>query len=135
LNGGYFVADLDDDVSVMAINSLEYNVNEQGSFVGPEATGQFTWMESLFNSTDKRKYLMVSHIYAGARLKHNDQMKASELWVDNWNKEFFDLVEQHEDKIIMEIAAHDHWADVRVFDRPTKGPVRSVYIAAGVSPI
>ena len=36
LDGGYYTADFSDDVSVMSVNTLEYNTGQQQSWVGPE---------------------------------------------------------------------------------------------------
>ena len=41
---------------------------------------------------------------------------------------------KYNNSIITEIGAHDHWADARVFDNSNLAPIRSLYVAAGVSP-
>jgi len=35
---------------------------------------------------------------------------------DEQNKQYFQILQQHADKVIMEIAAHDHIADIRYHD-------------------
>jgi len=62
------------------MNTLEYNVGAEPSFIGPEAERQFAWIEQNLKFAGNRKFLMTSHIYAGARLKHGDKVGANDLW-------------------------------------------------------
>lgn len=52
---------------------------------------------------------MIDHVYAGARFKHDDTEKATDLWVKDINTWYFDLMDTYQDKIILEIAGHDHF--------------------------
>ena len=45
LNGGYYKVDFNDDVSLMSINTLEYNLRQVPDQIGPEAEDQFVWLE------------------------------------------------------------------------------------------
>jgi len=116
------------------MNTLQYSLRSNSALIGSEAERQFIWIENNLMSAGNRKFLITSHIYAGGRVKHDDKVEAMELWMSKWNNRYFDLVEKYQSNIIMEIGAHDHWADVRVFDRANKGPIRSLYVATGVSP-
>ena len=35
------------------------------------------------------------------------------MWFDEPNKAYFDMIEKHRDRIIIEIVGHDHFADLR----------------------
>ena len=43
-------------------------------------------------------------------------------------------MDKYSDKVVMEIGGHDHWEDLRVFDRTKKGPIRNLMVSTGVSP-
>jgi hypothetical protein len=58
----------------------------------------------------------MSHIYAGARFSHNTKGKANQLWQDQYTDEYFRLMKDYKDQIIIEIGGHDHWEDLRFFD-------------------
>jgi hypothetical protein len=38
------------------------------------------------------------------------------------------------DKIIIEVGGHDHWEDLRFYDNNNAGPIRNLFVAAGVTP-
>lgn len=63
-----------------------------------------------------RKFVIFSHIYAGARVKHDDTSKMSDLWTDTYNSRYFDLLLQYPSQLIIEIAGHDHWEDLRSYE-------------------
>lgn len=68
-----------------------------------------TWMKYQLENDGGRKFIIRDHIYAGARFKHNNKKHEFELWNDSWNTEYFDMYEANQEKIIIEIAGHDHW--------------------------
>lgn len=76
----------------------------------------------------------MDHIYAAGRWKHKTHPKANSLWLSDYSKWYWDLIEQYQSQIIIEIGGHDHWEDLRIFDRDTKGPLRNLLVAVGVSP-
>lgn len=72
-NGGYYRVDLADKVSLLSINSLQYNKDQYSQGLGPEFEDQKNWLFSeLDNTKDGTKFLLLDHIYAGARIKHSD---------------------------------------------------------------
>lgn len=73
------------------------------------AADQFTWLESNLASNDGHKFIIQDHIYAGARIKHNDKKHTFNLWDSTWNDKLFAMWEANADKIIIELAGHDHW--------------------------
>jgi len=54
------------------MNTMEYNTDQDDEEVGPELPAQFEWLKSNLNDTSDRKFLLMSHIYAGARVKHDN---------------------------------------------------------------
>lgn len=101
--------------------------------IGPEAEQQFKWLEKLLKDNRKRKYIIITHMYAGARFKHNAKKTEQELFVDQWNERYFNLFKEHQDRVVIEVAGHDHWQDFRVFVDDDGVPYRNVFIPTGVS--
>lgn len=40
----------------------------------------------------------------------------SDLWTDTYNTRYFDLLLQYPSQLIIEIAGHDHWEDLRSYE-------------------
>ena len=80
MDGGYYRADLSKTLTVLSVNTLEYNKDQIQSEIGPEAQHQWVWLESALNDSG-RKFLVLSHIYAGVRITHDDKKTASTLWM------------------------------------------------------
>lgn len=113
---------------------MYYNKDCIASQNGPAANFQMLWLQSEFSKSPDTHFILQSHIYAGARFKHEAKTKESDLWFSTNNDHYFDLFEANQKQIVIEIAGHDHWEDVRVFNRDTKGAMRNIFIAAAVSP-
>lgn len=75
---------------------------------------------------------MVTHIYAGARNKHNIKDESNDLWFTADAEKYLSIMKKYKSKITLEIGAHDHWQDVRYIDDVT-GPYRSLFIPTGMS--
>ena len=60
----------------------------------------------------------MTHIFAGAyTVRDNDKkLAAIQHWKTEWSDSYFDLMEDYKDTIIIEIAGHDHWADLRAIE-------------------
>lgn len=67
------------------------------------------WLHDNLASNDGHKFILMNHIYAGARIKHNDKKHSFNLWNTNANEYYFSLWENYADQIIIELAGHDHW--------------------------
>ena len=46
-------------------------------------------------------------MYPGARYG------TQQMWYDGFNSAYFSMLEMYRDKIIIEVAGHDHFADLR----------------------
>ena len=62
-----------------------------------------------------RRFLFLTHIYAGARVKHEDTGEIENLWQERYSERYFELLERYGDKLILEVAGHDHWEDLRLY--------------------
>jgi hypothetical protein len=93
------------------------------------------WLEKTLKEENDRKFIIMDHIYAGARFKHDDTKKANSIWTaDNLDK-YFKIWDENSDKILIELAGHDHWEDLRIagggsLDHPT----RNLMVSTGISP-
>ena len=88
-------------------------------------------------STSNRKFIIAGHIYAGARYH------ASQLWHEANAERYFQILRDNADAVIIEVFAHDHFADLRyhssdnVFDLPdtdVKFDFHNLIVAPGVTP-
>ena len=112
---------------------MYYNKDAVEKWLGPVVQTQMTWIENQLKRED-RSFVLLDHIYAGARFKHDTTQKPSELWYSSFNDWYFDLMDTYKARIVIEIAGHDHFQDVRAFYRANKGPIRNLVVAPGVSP-
>jgi len=44
-----------------------------------------SWLDKSLASTDGHKFIILDHIYAGARIAHNDKEEAFNLWNPEYN--------------------------------------------------
>lgn len=63
-------------------------------------------------SEPDRKFILLFHMYAGA--KHTARYKI-ELEPE-YNERYIRLINKYAQKVIIEIGAHDHYADLRYHD-------------------
>ena len=63
-----------------------------------------------------KKVIIFSHIYAGGYVKHDDTAGVADNWTDESNSRYFDLLLQYKDQVLIEIAGHDHWEDLRSYE-------------------
>ena len=64
---------------------------------------------------DDHKFIFLTHIYAGARVKHEETGEIENLWQERYSERYFELLERYGDKLILEVAGHDHWEDLRLY--------------------
>lgn len=70
----------------------------------------------------------MSHVYPGARYK------GFQLWSDKPNRVFFDILERNKDKIIIELAGHDHFADLRTSANMERELFHNMLVAPSITP-
>jgi hypothetical protein len=79
--------------------------------------------------------VIFEHIYAGGRGKHKTGEKYEDIWRDDYNKRYFDLLLDNQDKLMLEIGGHDHWEDLRFYQKDDGSAVyRPLLIGTGISP-
>ena len=55
-----------------------------------------------------RRFIIAYHVYPGSRFNN------FALWNDRPNQVYFEMIRRHKDRIIIEIAGHDHLANYRL---------------------
>lgn len=82
-----------------------------------------------------KKFLILDHAYAGARRKNgvNANLWHTQQGIDyqDW---YFDLFEKNKSKIVLEVAGHDHFEDLRTNYDKDGTPFRNLFIATGITP-
>ena len=68
-----------------------------------------------------RKYIFFTHIYAGARQRHDTSTETEYLWKEDYNERYFKMLKPNQDKLIIEVAGHDHWEDLRAYNNKKDG--------------
>lgn len=86
-SGGYYRTDLNDNLSVLGLNTLIFNKKNDESYQTPGAgKEQMDWIEKqLKESSDDRKFILTCHIYPGVLLE-DEGLK--DHWKDNYITEF-----------------------------------------------
>ena len=88
------------------------------------------WFEEQLANEVDHKFIIISHVYAGARYS------AFSLWKEEPAAEYFRILEQYADKIIIEISGHDHIPSLRVHEKQnTEGEYfHNIFIAPSITP-
>lgn len=66
-------------------------------------------MDKNLQDTTGRKFVIVTHIYAGARNKHNTKNASNNLWFTADATKYLGIMKKYNSKIVLEIGGHDHW--------------------------
>lgn len=138
LNGAYYRVDLTDTLSVLVLNSMFYAVSNDLSYQANEPTDQIAWMQLQLEqgATMGRKFIITDHLYAGTRYE------SEEMWHPEWNEQYFKVLRDHADVIVLEIVAHDHYMDLRYHssdhvldfpDTPSKFDFHNVLLTPGMT--
>ena len=93
-------------------------------------------MKSQFEGAGERKFILTCHVYAGSRWKGEQNFKAQR------NTEYFNLLKKYQEKVIIEVFAHDHLADLRFHstninnetDYDEAKNFHNILIAPGIAP-
>ncbi|CDW74027.1 UNKNOWN [Stylonychia lemnae] len=134
LKGGYYRADIDSTLSVMAVNTLYFNEKNDISQQGNDAQDHITWIRDQFTQNPQRRFIVTNHIYPGAKYVGDSK----DLFVDGFNDQFFSILYEFRNQIVLEVSAHDHFADVRYHsngDDKNKDFYHNILVAPGVSPV
>ena len=99
--------DLSDKISVLSINTLYYDSERTKKDPSMNGVDQMFWLaEQLKHAEEGRKFIIIQHVYGGARYYHP-------MWNTYPNETYFELLAEHKDKIIMEVGGHDHFTSLR----------------------
>ena len=135
---GYYRVDVDDNLSILAVNTLYLNKKNNDTWgQTTEGTEQIAWMRDQLSTgrAQGRKFLITTHIYPGAKY---DQ-KSKNLFTPDYNEDYFSILSDFRDVIVLESCAHDHYADVRYHSSgdtvPQKYFFHNLLVAPGVTPI
>lgn len=139
MSGGFYRYDVSSEVSVLTLNSMYYLIDNDQSPEGQVPEGQFSWLRSQLelSAGTNRKFILAFHVYGGARYKNKD------MWTEDMTREYFQILRDHSDQILIEVGAHDHYSTLRyhtsnyVMDLPdpsTKTYFHNLFVAPGVTP-
>ena len=135
--GGYYRADVDAHISILAVNTLYMNKKNNATTQGSEIPDMLAWMRAQLTEgrSTGRKFILTNHIYPGAKY----DSKSKDLLTPESNEEYFGLLSEFRDNIVIEVCAHDHYADVRYHSSGNttakKFFFHNLIVSPGVTPI
>lgn len=108
---GYYRIDVDSKLSILAVNTMYLNKKNDPSKQGTEAQDIIAWVRSQLSlaKQEGRKFILTNHIYPGAKYSS----KSKNLLTDSYNEDYFSILAEFRDSIVLEVVAHDHFSDVR----------------------
>lgn len=117
--GGYYKVKLNQNITVLALNTLMFNVLEEAVNQNlTEINGQLDWIEAQFqNAAEGELFILTFHIYPGTQIM--TQKDGSEIWNQwkaNYTTRYANIIRKYHNLIMLEVAGHDHVADLRYTD-------------------
>ena len=118
MQGGYYRVDLSPKISILALNTLTFNVKTLEQNADPaNATIQLDWLEQALNSSElDRRFILTFHIYAGTQVWNNSK-GLWDQWNANYTSRYSQIIRDNHEKVILEVAGHDHVGDLRYSDQ------------------
>ncbi len=118
-NGGYYKVKLNQNITVLALNTLMFNsLQEEDNVNVTEATAQLDWLEAQFsNAADGEKFILTFHIYAGQQVSRQIGEDVWNQWHANYTTRYANIVRNYHNLIMLEVTGHDHLADLRYSDQ------------------
>ena len=89
------------------MNTLFYDFEAVENYVPGEGEIMLEWLEDQLKEESDRKFVIIDHVYAGARYG------VTQMWYEDGNETYFDLMDNYRDRVITEIAGHDHFTSLR----------------------
>ena len=138
MKGGYYKIDITNKFSFLAFNTLPFNKKQLIENIGSVAKEEFQWIEGLFNEPTSRKYIIATHITAGASAKEG--MNHGKNWRDEWRNRYYKMLTKNPHKLLIEVAGHTHIENMRVdtfWYHKNRNPFeayRNVLIGTGMCP-
>ncbi len=138
INGGYYRADINSSLSVLSVNTMYFDLNDNSLHNGEQVLVN-NWFEYELSlaKTESRKVIITAHVYAG------QSASDGELWHEPYLVEYFENLINYHEQVVIEIVGHDHYADLRYHssnnvaglpDSPTKFNFHNMFVAPGVTP-
>jgi hypothetical protein len=132
--GGYYRVDVTDEISVISLNTLFYDFESVEHYAAPEDEQQLEWLDEQLREDSDRKFIIICHVYPGARYG------TQQMWFDGYSSAYFAMLEMYRDRIIIEVAGHDHFADVRYKQSESTLSEDSyfyhnIFVTPGVTPV
>lgn len=139
MDAGYFSYDISDSLSVLIFNSMYMSKEDDPSYQLDEASRQLDWLEAHLTEGKRtgRRFILTDHIYAGIRYN------STKLWMKEHNERYFQILRTFAEQIVIEVAGHDHFADLRyhssdsvpgMADADPKFDFHNLFVAPGVTP-
>ena len=124
MQGGWYRADLvPDKLSLLTFNSLQFNYKQEPN-VTSEKHAELDWLEhQLRTASQSHKFLIMMHIYETAGWWPDDDKQtfgANNWFEDEFQNRFVKILENHADKILLEVTGHDHLSDLRYHSASTE---------------
>jgi hypothetical protein len=115
LNGGYYRVDLNNKLSVLALNTVMYLWKNKGmKEQGNQLSDQLSWIEeNLRTSEPERKFIFTCHVYFGIKFEGGLKFQWTNESNFEYRRKFLSILVRYSDKITIQIAGHDHHADLR----------------------
>lgn len=93
LDGGYFRYDVNDQISVLVLDTMYYMIDNDQKSEGSTPNTQFDWLNLQLELAkgSSKKFIISFHVYAGARYKYDDQ------WTTSMTSQYFKILRDHAD--------------------------------------
>lgn len=88
------------------------------------------WLREQLTEDSDRKFILTSHVYGGTRYK------AFQMWSTKANEAYFKLLAENQDRIIVELAGHDHFASLRAHQTEVGDDAlfHNIFVAPSITP-
>jgi len=83
--GGFYRVDLRDNLSILVLNSMYMDSDDDTSYQAEEGWNQLKWLEDqlIQGKQTGRKFLIADHVYAGARYE------GDHMWHEDFSNRYF----------------------------------------------
>jgi Calcineurin-like phosphoesterase len=115
INGGYYKVDVNEQLSVIALNTLYYSKKNDEDNDPVAANLQFEWLQNVLeeikNNQPLKKILITFHIQPGYKYEGSGTRE----WNDTYVQTFNDILLKYDNQIIGTVCSHTHLSSIRSF--------------------
>ena len=86
------------------------------------------WLRKQLEEESDRKFILASHVYAGTRYEDFN------LFNKLPNEAYFKILKEHKDRIVLELAGHDHFASLRAHTDENGDAFHNIFVAPSITP-